>query len=918
MMKFLKYQTIGLVAGGLFLIGCAGTEPAETDDNGGQSATNGSSENGGMENGGMADTMIRVFHGSPAADGLTPAGVDVVTGGAAVATGLTYTQGTDWLTVPAGDYSFEVFATGADYAMDTPAISIPSLSYDADRTYTAVAYDDNGTPSAIRIEDDVSAPAAGKIRVRAIHIADGVGQVDIWNITDAENPAALFADVDFAMATASAEIDAQAYTLGFDVDNDAVPDLTFAIPALAEGTVANLFAVIDAEGVKIVAQLDGATTVVIPADAPVDPPAENTSIRVFHGSPAADGLTPSGVDVVTGGNAVATALTYTNGTEAVVVPAGDYAFDVFATGADYANDAPAISIPSLSYEATKNYTAVAYDDNGTPSAIRIEDDLSAPATGKIRVRAIHIADGVGQVDIWNFTDPDNPAPVFVDVDFGAATEAAEVDAAAMVLGFDVNDDAKPDVMFDIPALAAGTVANLFAVADADGVKIVAQLDGATTVAIPASTTDVRFAHLSPDAPAVDIYVRGQATPIIDGGAYTTHMDYAALPSGVVTLDVYADGTDLAANPAPAPVISIQDFYLEGGKAFTLAAIGELAGGSAEPLSVTALEDDVSAPGAAQIRVRAFHAAVGVGQVDIWNITDANNPTPLIVDFDFAAAGENLILPAETALVLGIDVNNDALPEFEIDVPGLPAGTVANLYAVADTDGVALIADIGNDGAAMTRLDATGASYVRVVHASKLANDATVAGVDVFLDGQTTGALVTALGFQTATGALVVESGDYAFDIYATGDTAAPALEIPSLSYGAGGAYALVAYDAASAINPLRIEEDFTSPTAGTARVQVVHVANGVGEVDVYNTASIAAPLVPDLGFEGSATTEVPAGTYSLGIDVDNDAGTFEGGTFTLPALADGDVVTVYAINDGLRVELMLHLRDGTFAVVEPN
>jgi hypothetical protein len=643
-----------------------------------------------------------------------------------------------------------------------------------------------------------------------------------------------------------------------------------------------------------------------------------TAIRVFHGSPAADGLTPSGVDVVTGGAAVATALTYTSGTEAIVVPPGEYAFDVFANGADYQMDTPAISIPSLAYDADMNYTAVAYDDAGTPSALRIEDDLSAPAAGKMRVRAIHIADGVGQVDVWNFTDPENPAPFFVDLDFGAASDAAEIDAQAYVLGIDVDNDGNPDLTFDVPALAAGTVANLYAVNDDTGVSIVAQLEDDTTVVLAAGSGDVRFAHLSPDAPAVDIYVRGQTTPLVDGGAYATHADYASVPAAVVNLDVYVAGADLEATPAPTPVISVEGFYIENGKSYTITAIGEVAVSSNEPLSVVALTDDLSELPANTIRVRALHAAVGVGQVDLWNITEGTTPAPLVPDFDYGTSADSLELPADGALTLGLDVNNDGLPEYRIEVPGLPAGTIANLYAVADSTGVAILADIGDDGAAMARLAGVGASYIRVAHASDIANGATAAGVDVYLQGETTGALVPALKFQEATGALVVDAGDYAFDVYATGSTVSPALTIPSLTYAAGGAYTLVAYDDNASISPLRVEEDFTATTTGTARVQVVHVANGVGQVDVFNTASTSSPLVADLDFAGQATTEVPAGTYTLGIDVDNDPSTFEGGTFSLPPLVDGDVVTAYAVMDSMGVDLFLHLADGTFAVVPAN
>ena len=49
----------------------------------------------------------------------------------------------------------------------------------------------------------------------------------------------------------------------------------------------------------------------------------------------------------------------------------------------------------------------------------VVDDRSDVDAGMIRVNAIHTAAGVGTVDIWDVTDPANPAPVYPGLEYGA-------------------------------------------------------------------------------------------------------------------------------------------------------------------------------------------------------------------------------------------------------------------------------------------------------------------------------------------------------------------------------------------------------------------------------------------------------------------------------------------------------------------
>jgi len=241
--------------------------------------------------------------------------------------------------------------------------------------------------------------------------------------------------------------------IGFDVDNDANPDVIFDIPALAAGTVANVFAVTDSMGSLFLnAQLmDGTTVRIDPRPAP-----GTTHIRVIHLSPDAPA-----VDVLVNESLRAvTDLEFPDSTGYLDIDEGTYTFDVVPAGGGI--ETSVMTIPDLPLAADTYYTAVAYNSLAMISPLALVDDYDGLMPGENRLRAVHTAVGVGQVDIWLIPDMGAPVPLWVDVDFGVAGDALDVPAEALVIGFDVDNDANPDVIFDIPALAAGTVANVFA------------------------------------------------------------------------------------------------------------------------------------------------------------------------------------------------------------------------------------------------------------------------------------------------------------------------------------------------------------------------------------------------------------------------------------------------------------------------
>jgi hypothetical protein len=408
---------------------------------------------------------IRVLHLSPDAPG-----VDIwVDGIGRAIEDLRFPQGTDYVELESGTYTFRVLPTGG--TVEQSVLDIENLILEPDQRYTAVAFGPLNSIQALALVDDTSGLAMGDIRIRPIHTAVGVGQVDIWYLPEMGAPALLYEDVDFGAVGNFLDLPAAAYTLGFDVDNDASPDVIFNIPELPAGTVANVFAVTDATGdLSLKAQLDSS------AIASIDPAVGQ--VRVLHLS-----YNAPPVDVFIDTVRSIVGLDFLDSTPFLDLNQGSYDFAVSPTGRPIGENV--LNLPGLRVLDQKRYTAVAYGPAATIGALWLEDDFTNLADGFIRVRAIHTASVVGQVDIWNIPSGGGmPSLLYENVDYGVAGGYLDLPAGAYTIGFDVDDDSSPDVVFDLPALGSGTVANVFAASDSMGqVFLAAQLEDGTTVRI---------------------------------------------------------------------------------------------------------------------------------------------------------------------------------------------------------------------------------------------------------------------------------------------------------------------------------------------------------------------------------------------------------------------------------------------------
>ena len=121
---------------------------------------------------------------------------------------------------------------------------------------------------------------------------------------------------------------------------------------------------------------------------------------------------------------------------------------------------------------------------------------------------------------------------------------------------------------------------------------------------------VRLAHLSPDTPAVDVYLKADSgdakEQTFPGVAYGAMSQYLRLPAGTYSVAMRTAGAD----PSSKPVLTTQ-VTVEDGNAYTVAGVGRYA-----DLGLRVLRDDLKLPGSGESKVRIIQASVRAPVLDV--------------------------------------------------------------------------------------------------------------------------------------------------------------------------------------------------------------------------------------------------------------------------------------------------------------
>jgi hypothetical protein len=143
----------------------------------------------------------------------------------------------------------------------------------------------------------------------------------------------------------------------------------------------------------------------------------------------------------------------------------------------------------------------------------------------------------------------------------------------------------------------------------------------TLFASPAGAADndgyVRLAHLSPDTPAVDVYLKPQAgngkQQKFPGVAYGVMSPYLRLPTGTYSVAMRPAGAAESTDPVLTTQVDVAS-----GQAYTVAGVGRYA-----DLGLRVLKDDLKLPDANESKVRIIQASV---RAPVLNVGVQNGPT----------------------------------------------------------------------------------------------------------------------------------------------------------------------------------------------------------------------------------------------------------------------------------------------------
>jgi hypothetical protein len=213
--------------------------------------------------------------------------------------------------------------------------------------------------------------------------------------------------------------------------------------------------------------------------------------------------------------------------------------------------------------------------------------------------------------------------------------------------------------------------------------------------LPELNAQVRVAHLSPDAPAVDACVEygNSGTfvgPLLDGAlkdgiTYGQVSQFLGVPKGKITKVrlVAPDATDCATGIATFDT----DLDLVPGENYTVAAVGELAAGAPEALRIVGFKNVIKAP-AGKAHVEFFHGSPGAPAVDVKAVGEDGALVPVFDNVAFPTAGTGADINPVEGVTLAVGANpfadkkNAVLTLQPVD---LAADAALTVFAIGNLD-----------------------------------------------------------------------------------------------------------------------------------------------------------------------------------------------------------------------------------------
>jgi len=799
----------------LFIFGC----DKEDDNNDNQPQTQSS--------------YVRVAHLSPDA----PA-VDVWVDGEMVLEDVSYAGISSFLELTEGSHVIQVVAANTT----TPAVIQETVSLTANASYTVAATGLlSGTPAidAWILSDDRTI-ASGQAKVRFAHASPDAPNVDIYAVG---GMSPLFANVPFRSAGNYLTVAPGNIALEVRVAGGGDLVVRFAAITLEAGRNYTIFAkglanpgsnpnalsayaVVDAPG-------NGNLTVnLVPVDVAY------SRLRVGHLSPDAPA-----VDVYLDDQLTLEDVPFRAFSNYLIVESGMH--NVKVTPANTNN---AVIDADVTLVDDVNYSVVAMGlvGNNTLAPYVFTDDLVQG--GQAKVRFIHGSPNAPAVDVRLRGD----VVLFGNTTFGQAATGIEVGAGTY--DFDLNVAGTDDVALlidDVP-LANGTNYTVFATGllgdDTTPLSAIAVVDdiesGSTVVALNTTSPEyaqVRIAHLSPDAPNVDVWVGGSLTlSSVPFRAFSSYLN--VLANRPTEIEVFVAGT--STNPVIAAELTFQE-----NDAYTIAATGLVGNGTLGPIVIN---DDLSTGNNSKIRF--VHASPDAPQVDL-TLTDG---TVLFGNVEFNEA-LNFINVAATSYDLQVRAAGTNTVVLSFGDVALSSGTNYSIFATGLLGDGSLTATVavdapGNGSTSLNLVPAT--AELRVAHLSPDAPN-----VDVFVDGVR---VLQDVPFTAVSGYLEVPSKTQRVEVFVAGTSMNPVIDA-TLTWLPGEAYTVAATGLVGSndLSPIVLADDRTGNPNGNAHVRFVHTGPDAPNVNI-RVANGGPTLFENVPFRGIADyIGVSSATYDL-------------------------------------------------------
>jgi hypothetical protein len=210
-------------------------------------------------------------------------------------------------------------------------------------------------------------------------------------------------------------------------------------------------------------------------------------------------------------------------------------------------------------------------------------------------------------------------------------------------------------------------------------------DTETEDGMDSGTANVRVAHMSPNAPNVDVYVDSD-DPVLPDVPFKAVSDYLEVPAGERQIEITAAGDpDTSVFNGGVPVEADTDY--------TIVAAGELGDDGDQPFEPLPLEDDNSEVGSNEARLRAVHVSPDAPAVDI---TAAGGDVVLFDGVPYGGSGYTTVGANDyTVQIRGDTENNDGEVVADFDV-SLNGGTVYTAFAAGYLSPDDEPADVGFD------------------------------------------------------------------------------------------------------------------------------------------------------------------------------------------------------------------------------